>query len=76
MLTVEELKALKIGDWVYIVNKEYGFSTYERKPISANDRYFITCRECKRWGYSYSDYGKKWIAYKNKEQAELEEYND
>lgn len=70
MLTIKELKALPKGEYVYIVDKKYGFETYERKPINANDKYFIYCRYSENSNYAYSDYGKTWVAYKNKEQAE------
>lgn len=60
-LTIEELKALKVGDWVWVVNKERddGFSRYAQQ-LYKND--FD--------GYHLADYGTKWLAYKNKEMAE------
>lgn len=69
-LTIEELKALPKCEYVYIVNKVYGFGTYERKPINANDKYFIHHSYTEDDRYAYSDYGDKWVAYKNKEQVE------
>lgn len=69
-LTVDELKALKSGDWVWLIDNNYGFSTYKRKSTRNNDKYFIENKDVERWGYSYLDYGKTWLAYKNKEQAE------
>lgn len=73
-LTIEELKALESGEYVYIISKEYNFEIYRRKSTFDNDNYFIDCNYCKELGYLYSDYGIKWLAYKNKEQAEAEEY--
>lgn len=67
-LTIDELKALEVGDWVWIENiGEYSFygSTYDYKSRKQDDMF------CLRFsGYTYSDYGTKWVAYKNKEQAE------
>lgn len=60
-LTIEELKALPVGDWVWIKHGEV--ESYFRKDVLA-DNQFATPH------FMYSDYGTKWIAYKNKEQAE------
>lgn len=78
MLTVEELKALEIGDWVWIIAlkddwiKAHNGKYYHiQQPIDS-----LTDKElCCGWqGYStafeYSKYGEYWIAYKNKELAE------
>ena len=65
-LTIEELKALEVGDWVWIVHNTHK-SSYLKK-VSNNENQFEFS-----W-FSYSDYGTKWLAYKNKEQAEAEEY--
>ncbi|MCH5315456.1 MAG: hypothetical protein J1E81_06050 [Eubacterium sp.] len=60
-LTIEELKALPVGDWVWIKHGEV--ESYFRKDVLADDQ-FATPR------FMYSDYGTKWLAYKNKEFAE------
>lgn len=65
-LTIEELKALDVGDWVWIKHKDYNDSYL--KKVSNNESQFEFS-----W-FAYSNYGTKWLAYKNKEQAELEEY--
>lgn len=56
-LTIEQLKALEVGDWVWVIqvgnDKSGGYMT-----ISAINQ------------KAYSHYGKEWLAYKNKEQAE------
>lgn len=68
-LTIEELKALNVGDWVWIefriecMKKER--KCYVQIP---NDNEAIM-----EWNFTplkYSDYGNTWIAYKNKEIAE------
>ncbi|MDE7089160.1 MAG: hypothetical protein K2O54_03490 [Prevotella sp.] len=61
-MTIEELKALPVGEWVWLKHKDYKDS-YLRKA-SNNDNQFEFS-----W-FSYSDYGETWIAYKNKEEAE------
>ena len=60
-----------VGDWVWVVfQNNVGFSTYRQKTEN-NDKSF-----CQYKGnfvtdfLNYSNYGTKWLAYKNKEQAE------
>ncbi len=63
MLTVEELKALEVGDWVWIVfPQNMGFSTYHQKTEN-NDKGFCQyvgnfVTDC----FKYADYGTKWLA--------------
>lgn len=68
-LTIEELKALEVGDWVWMVYTPSGNGHYdmieeqgEEAVLMHDDGY--------RFAYKYEDYGKLWLAYKNKEQAE------
>lgn len=74
-LTIEELKALPVGDWVWIEDtvKDYGedipikeyriITRIEETCIVLKSIDFLTTRrDC--------DYGKMWLTYKNKEQAE------
>lgn len=72
-LTIEELKALQVGDWVWIVDRRantnmYGKLTHSSSYFEKFAFYFETA------GYSMQlfeeDYGTKWLAYKNKEFAE------
>lgn len=78
-LTTEQLKALEVGDWVWVVEKEDAYPTHDfrgeycRKVPPYLDGF------CYGWNgfggfYKYEDYGTKWLAYKNKERAEAEEY--
>ena len=68
-LTVEELKALKVGDWVWIVDKAMNLTHYRQK--NHHDTTHCLFERCIndmalnifRW----KDYGKTWTAYKNKE---------
>lgn len=68
-LTIEELKALPVGDWVYVCIKNRRNSYCQ---ISNVTKTYITVF----WGldcqslYYEDDYGELWFAYKNKEQAE------
>lgn len=58
-LTIEELKALEVGDWVWLIDLKLGVNTgYEQKDEDFNEY------------ADFSNYGKTWLAYKNKEQAE------
>lgn len=69
-LTIEHLKSLDIGDWVWVITEHYSRYVW----------IFNTEGECLHYQYSdienrvltlsYYDYGTKWMAYKNKEQAE------
>ena len=66
MLTIEELKALPKGEWIWcvdITNLNYG--SYIQKDTESN-----TMFNQLSWVLSYSDYGKSWLAYKNKEQVD------
>lgn len=67
-LTIDEIKALEVFDWVWVVGKYSDGMEYRRyMQIDApykNGVYLDCCY------YLENDYGKTWIAYKNKEQAE------
>lgn len=78
-LTIEQLKSLEVGDWVWIID----FEKTVYKPISDSGNYYRIndsgeYADKELWcycsaighGFDYSDYGKTWLAYKNKEQAE------
>lgn len=77
-LTIEELKALEVGDWVWVEL----IHRLEDVDKFTEGQYFqihyggINSIQCYKLGGSnellllFSDYGTKWIAYKNKEQAE------
>ncbi len=70
-LTIDELKTLRVGDWVWLEVMGDPFweqlKTYAQKYSSLlPDEEFST--NCGR--FMYLDYETKWIAYKNKEQAE------
>lgn len=66
-LTIEQLKALEVGDWVWIVCCIAG--TYATK-INQNEKYLEYQTITGKSYLNYSDYGTKWLAWKNKEQAE------
>lgn len=69
-LTIEELKALEVGDWVWIENKSLpSYSGYYKIIASAGDMYILS-QIYKNETFRFSDYGKTWLSYKNKEQAE------
>ncbi len=64
-LTIEEIKQLKYGDWVWIKtnNSQYLRVNFSSEILSGETL-------CGIKTYYYADYGKTWVAYKNKEQAE------
>lgn len=77
-LTIEELKALPIGEWVWVENilgtkLVVDFRNgYYRKGLQDNkpDEHFTTSWYSYNLFFNYNLYGKTWLAYKNKEQAE------
>ena len=67
-LTIEELKALEVGDWVWVKDlTRSGYAAYVQKDTKSNEKFNQLS-----WALFYSGYGKTWLAYKNKEQAEAE----
>ncbi|MCH5315446.1 MAG: hypothetical protein J1E81_06000 [Eubacterium sp.] len=71
-LTIEELKALPKGEWVWVV--EIGYTGNYHRVHSHHNICITTVCERRYCYLKYSDYGTKWSAYKNKEIAEAEEY--
>ena len=69
-LTIDELRALKVGDWVWVETFDKHF--YYKILVPSVDEMVFSYRH-----YTdvmrYSDYGKTWLAYKNKEQVEEEQ---
>lgn len=64
-LTIEELKKLEVSDWIWVVDLvKNNYSAYVQKDTKSVDNFNQLS-----WVLSYSDYGKKWIAYKNKEEV-------
>ena len=72
-LSIEELKNLIIGTWVYLTDKDGYLGRYVVKaeaPIEEDDKTFNFDSLSGSWTYNYRYYGTKWLAFKNKEQAE------
>lgn len=69
-LTIEELKALEVGDWVYIVDKECPLYTGYYKIHGFAKTHVHFNQNVGRWVLPEALYDKVWLAYKNKEQAE------
>ena len=69
-LKIDELKALQVGDWVWVTGlcEEYK-NTYVH-IVGMEYEYFVANYSGIYNSFSYSDYGTKWLAYKNKEEAE------
>lgn len=69
-LTIEELKALEVGDWVWIVDKEIPqYTGYYKIDLFAISHLHIV-QGLGKTVIPFSTYGEQWLAYKNKEQAE------
>ena len=72
-LSIEELKNLIIGTWVYLTDKDGYLGRYVVKaeaPIEEDEKTFNFDSLSGSWTYNYRYYGTKWLAFKNKEQAE------
>lgn len=73
-LTIEELKKLQVGDWVWVTDENGHLGTYliktEPPYEDDNDKTFNFNSLSFADTYPYSLYGKTWLAWKNKEQAE------
>ncbi len=70
-LTIEELKALEVDDWIWIVDLNKNRGRYLQKgEYSESPRYWQSSDKTFNDDYPYDVYGIDWIAYKNKEQAE------
>lgn len=69
-LTIEELKALSVGEWIWVVDIEspkgsgyWQIHGFAKTHIHLN-------QSASKWIIPTALYGKEWVAYKNKEQAE------
>lgn len=69
-LTIDELKALEVGDWVWIIdNDRKGYAQVEVSKAIGDKGFIMPNKRSYGFGY-YDTYGTKWLAYKNKEMAE------
>lgn len=69
-LTIDELRALKAGDWVWIIDIEKQSGYYRQVTINDNNEKIVFYGEFTNGYCPFETYGKTWLAYKNKEQAE------
>lgn len=72
-LTIDELNALQVGDWVWVVDEDFKDGRYREITIQNEIEptlFYVSSYSNPAKVYNYSDYGKTWLAYKNKEQAE------
>lgn len=69
-LTIEELKALKVGGWVWVEYDEDCMEGSYVRICYIDDKELKTSHTIPANTYGFSDYGTTWLAYKNKEQAE------
>lgn len=74
-LTIEELKALKEDDWIYIKDLEFGndfYATVTDTYLGESAKYINIASAGWYQEFCFEAYGTEWLAYKNKEQAEGE----
>ncbi|MCI8945074.1 MAG: hypothetical protein HFE33_05335 [Clostridia bacterium] len=79
-MTIEQLKSFEVGDWVWIVTLEdyyrpndVPYGEYHRIVGTCSHYYFeVNYGTTDFYELPYCNYGKTWLAYKNKEQAEGE----
>lgn len=75
-LTIKQLKALEVGDWVWVVDNDNKFYVCKEEKCAVQlygknpDDEFAYATAYEFGAFDYSEYGKTWLAYKNKEQAE------
>lgn len=69
-LTIERLKALPVGDWVWVATVDGKYGAYGRVCQKFDDDNFRIETIESYLVDPYETYGTKWLAYKNKEQAE------
>ena len=77
-LTIEQLKALPRGEWVWVVTlqdyyrpNDVPYGEYHEIVGTCSHYYFeVSYDKSDYYQLAYADYGTKWTAYKNKEQAE------
>ncbi len=70
-LTIEQLKDLEVGDWVWLILKD-GKGYYDQIiDMWVGDGWMLFKKAVSM--QFYSKYGKTWLAYKNKEEAEGKE---
>lgn len=70
-LTIEQLKSLEVGDWVWVVDIEspkHGSGYWQVHGFA--ETHIHLNQGTARWVAPKALYGKEWLAYKNKEQAE------
>ncbi len=77
-LSIEEIKKLNCGEWLWIVDDRHKLGDYWCKTCSNDGKPHWWSADDNQFHkeYPYSDYGKTWVAYKNKEQAECDNSYD
>lgn len=71
-LTIEELKALKEDDWIYIKDLEFGndfYATVTDTYLGESAKYINIASAGWYQEFWFESYGTEWLAYKNKEEA-------
>lgn len=74
-LTTEQLKALRANDWVWVIDIEENNGYYWKfgRLYDDNDILFVVAGLTKI--HNLKDYGNTWVVYKNKEEAENNDFS-
>jgi len=78
-LTVEELKAMAWGEWVWIEvsqdfnDKDVNSAYYKKHDDIKQDEWFGCGYPGLGFIFEYSDYGKNWLAYRHKPEETISE---
>lgn len=68
-LTADEIKALQVGDWLWVVDIEYDEEYYIQLKGVEVDFITVSSNLYSHEFFDFENYGKTWLAYKNKEQV-------
>lgn len=77
-MTIQEIRNLAVGDWVWIIDCDLRKGKY-RQLVGVDNEHdgcrFTFTSSYRQKGYHrhVSNYGKTWLAWKNKEQAEAKD---
>ena len=69
-LTIEQLKSLEVGEWVYLTNADRMYGTYVKKLSTSDDEGFAWENIETLEKYKYNEYSIDWLVFRNKQEAE------
>lgn len=75
-LSIKELKALRVGDWVWVVNNEIPqYTGYYKIDLFAISHLHLV-QGLGKTAIPFLTYGDEWVVYRNKEEAESASYGN